>query len=110
MVPDPLSPIAPARVRALLLPIGRIKRSRFLDFVERLKPENIVRLGDVSPDGRPNRSTCAGFLCQWEKILTDETSHSDVLAASLPHGQDHLRLIALAPTSVTASFITFRAI
>ncbi|KAH0542429.1 hypothetical protein FGG08_003184 [Glutinoglossum americanum] len=56
MVPDPLSPIAPARVRVLLLPMGRIKRSRFLSFVERLKTENVVRLGDVSPDGRPNRS------------------------------------------------------
>lgn len=54
---DPLSPVAPARVRALLLPIGKIKRARFLAFVERLQPENVVRLGDISPDGRPNRST-----------------------------------------------------
>jgi hypothetical protein len=53
---DPLSPIAPARVRMLLLPVGRIKRARFLSFVERLQPENVVRLGDISPDGRPNRS------------------------------------------------------
>jgi hypothetical protein len=56
MLPDPLSPIAPARVRVLLLPLGRIRRSRFLGFVERLKLENVIRLGDVSPDGRPNRS------------------------------------------------------
>jgi len=54
---DPLSPIAPARIRALLLPFGRIKRTRFQSFVGRLQPENVVRLGDVSPDGRPNRST-----------------------------------------------------
>jgi hypothetical protein len=40
----------------LLLPVGRIKRARFLSFVERLRPENVVRLGDISPDGRPNRS------------------------------------------------------
>jgi hypothetical protein len=53
---DPLSPIAPARVRVLLLPIGKIKRARFLSLVERLQPENVVRLGDISPDGRPNRS------------------------------------------------------
>ncbi len=53
---DPLSPIAPARVRALLLPVGKVKRSRFSSFVDRLRPENVVRLGDVSPDRRPNRS------------------------------------------------------
>lgn len=56
MTLDPLSPIAPARVRTLLLPIGRIKKARFSSFVERLRPENVVRLGDISPDGRPNRS------------------------------------------------------
>ncbi|KAI9697980.1 MAG: hypothetical protein M1836_004333 [Candelina mexicana] len=53
---DPLSPIAPARVRALLLPVGKVKRSRFVSFVRRLEPENVVRLGDVSPDRRPNRT------------------------------------------------------
>lgn len=53
---DPLSPIAPARLRALLLPIGKIKRSRFLSFAARLQAENVVRLGDISPDSRPNRS------------------------------------------------------
>lgn len=55
---DPLSPIAPARLRALLLPIGKIKRSRFLSFAARLQSENVVRLGDISPDARPNRSRC----------------------------------------------------
>jgi hypothetical protein len=53
---DQLSPIAPARVRVVLLPIGQIKRARFLSFVERLQPENVVQLGDISPDGRPHRS------------------------------------------------------
>ncbi|CCD48759.1 hypothetical protein BofuT4_uP034010.1 [Botrytis cinerea T4] len=53
---DQLSPVAPARVRVVLLPIGQIKRERFLSFVERLQPQNVVRLGDISPDGRPNRS------------------------------------------------------
>lgn len=56
MVVDPLSPIAPARVRALALPVGRIKRSRFVTFMERLSAECVVRLGDVSPDTRPDRS------------------------------------------------------
>ncbi len=53
---DQLSPVAPARVRVVLLPIGQIKRSRFVGFVDRLQPEHVVRLGDISPDGRPNRS------------------------------------------------------
>ncbi len=53
---DPLSTIAPARLRAILLPVGPIKRSKFAEFVDRLKQENVVRLGDVSPDGRPHRS------------------------------------------------------
>ena len=56
MAVDPLSPIAPARIRALLLPVGRIKRSRFLAFVDLLQQESLVRLGDISPDPRPDRS------------------------------------------------------
>lgn len=56
MAADPLSPIAPARIRALLLPVGRIKRSRYLAFVDLLQQESLVRLGDVSPDPRPDRS------------------------------------------------------
>ncbi|KAF2660909.1 hypercellular protein-like protein HypA [Lophiostoma macrostomum CBS 122681] len=56
MAVDPLSPIAPARIRALLLPVGRIKRSRFLSFVELLQTQSMVRLGDISPDPRPDRN------------------------------------------------------
>ena len=53
---DPLSPIAPARIRTLLVPIGRLRQSRFAGFLKRLEKENVVRLGDVSPDSRPHRS------------------------------------------------------
>lgn len=53
---DPLSAAAPARVKALILPYARIRQSRFLSFVARLEQENVVRLGTVSPDGRPHRS------------------------------------------------------
>ena len=53
---DPLSPVAPARVRVLLLPAGRIKRSRFRSFVERLQEVSAVRLGDITPDARPDRN------------------------------------------------------
>jgi len=54
---DPLSPIAPARIRALLLPVGRIKRSHFRDYVDLLQQQSQIRLGDISPDSRPDRST-----------------------------------------------------
>lgn len=52
MAIDPLSPIAPARVRVLVLPAGRIKKKRFLSLVHRLQQHDRVRLGDISPDGR----------------------------------------------------------
>ncbi|KAH8695082.1 hypercellular protein HypA [Talaromyces proteolyticus] len=54
---DPLSPVAPVRLNVLLLPVGKIRRSRFLAFAARLQAEKHVRLGDVSPDTRPNRNT-----------------------------------------------------
>lgn len=53
---DPLSAIAPARLRVILVPAGPIRQSKFDDFVDRLRQEHVVRLGDVSPDGRPHRS------------------------------------------------------
>jgi trafficking protein particle complex subunit 9 len=53
---DCLLPIAPARVRALCVPIGQIRRERFASFVSRLKEEQVVHLRDISADGRPNRS------------------------------------------------------
>jgi hypothetical protein len=68
MAVDPLSPIAPARLKALLLPVGRIKRSRFLSFAARLQAENVVRLGDISPNARPNRSRHCRFFREEERI------------------------------------------
>ena len=53
---DSLSFAGPARIKVLVVPVRRIKRSRFLGFLERLQQEKVVRLGDVSPDGRPHRS------------------------------------------------------
>ncbi|KAJ0161986.1 putative transport protein particle subunit [Colletotrichum tanaceti] len=53
---DSLLPIAPARVKALVLPLGQIRGDRFSSFIERLRPEHVVSLRDVSPDGRPNRN------------------------------------------------------
>ncbi|KAL7958926.1 TRAPP II complex [Trichoderma compactum] len=54
---DPLLPIAPARVKALLLPLGKIKAARFARFAERLQAEHVVQLRDISADGRPNRTS-----------------------------------------------------
>ncbi|KAL4898510.1 TRAPP II complex [Aspergillus ambiguus] len=68
---DPLSPIAPVRIRALLLPIGKIKRSRFLSFAARLQAENVVRLGDISPDSRPNRNMFSPLAFPTGLILYD---------------------------------------
>jgi hypothetical protein len=56
MTLDPLLPVAPARVKALVLPIGHIKRERFTAFVDRLNAESVVFLRDVTPDARPHRS------------------------------------------------------
>ncbi|KAL2135563.1 hypothetical protein VTI74DRAFT_8042 [Chaetomium olivicolor] len=56
MTVDPLLPVAPARVKALVLPIGRIKRDRFTGFVDRLSDESVVSLRDITPDGRPHRN------------------------------------------------------
>ncbi|KAI1438789.1 transport protein Trs120 or TRAPPC9 TRAPP II complex subunit-domain-containing protein [Xylaria sp. CBS 124048] len=53
---DSLLPIAPARVRALVLPVGQIKRERFQSFVKRLHAEHVVQLRDITADGRPNRN------------------------------------------------------
>ncbi|THV79398.1 hypercellular protein-like protein HypA [Aureobasidium pullulans] len=53
---NPLSPIAPARVRVLVLPAGRIKKQRFVTFLDRLHQHDSVRLGDISPDGRSSKT------------------------------------------------------
>ncbi|CZT50185.1 related to hypercellular protein (hypA) [Rhynchosporium secalis] len=71
---DQLSPVASARVRAVLLPVGQIKRARFLSFVERLLPENVVQLGDISPDGRPNRNMFSPLAFAMGMIVYDLTT------------------------------------
>ncbi|KAH4257173.1 hypothetical protein HBI04_153480 [Parastagonospora nodorum] len=77
MAVDPLSPIACARIRALLLPVGRIKRSRFLKYVELLQRQSLVRLGDISPDSRPDRNMFSPLAFPNGTLLYD-------LSTSLP--------------------------
>lgn len=62
MSADSLLPIAPARVKALCVPIGQIKSDRFAVFLERLHAEHVVHLRDVGADKRPNRSTKCPLL------------------------------------------------
>ncbi|KAK2825747.1 hypothetical protein FQN49_007405, partial [Arthroderma sp. PD_2] len=71
MTVDPLSPIAPARLRVLLLPVGRIRRSRFLSFAERLRAHNVVRLGDISPEGRTSKNTFSPLAYPSGMIIYD---------------------------------------
>ena len=62
MSADAFLPIAPARVKALCVPIGQIKAERFALFLERLQGEHVVHLRDVGADKRPNRSMIARML------------------------------------------------
>ncbi|KAI1981255.1 hypothetical protein LOZ55_000751 [Ophidiomyces ophidiicola] len=89
MAVDTISPIALARIRALLLPIGKIQRSRFLEFVQRLQSQNMVRLGDVSPSGNPNKNTFSplafpsGMVIYDLSISVPPTSHLDLFPFEL---------------------------
>ncbi|KAL6719650.1 hypothetical protein ACLMJK_001571 [Lecanora helva] len=73
---DPLSIIAPARVKVLLVPVGRVKQSRFTGFVQRLQSVNVVRLGDVSPDNRPHRKATFSPLAFPEGYILYDLSTS----------------------------------
>ncbi|KAH0615057.1 uncharacterized protein H6S33_000693 [Morchella sextelata] len=74
---DSLSYTAPSRIKALLCPLGRIKRSRFLHFVERLQSSNVVRLGDVTPDTKPNRTLFSPQGFPSGQIVYDLTTSFD---------------------------------
>ncbi|KHJ32495.1 putative hypercellular protein [Erysiphe necator] len=71
---DQFSPAAPARVRVVLFPIGKIKRLRFASYVERLQQEHIVRLGDISPDGRPHLNMFSPLAFPVGMIVYDLTT------------------------------------
>ncbi|KAF7548733.1 hypothetical protein G7046_g8570 [Stylonectria norvegica] len=72
---DPLLPVAPARVKALLLPLGQIKTDRFASFVERLHGEHVVHLRDISADGRPNRNMFSPLAYPDGAMLYDLVTH-----------------------------------
>ncbi|KAI1853598.1 hypothetical protein JX266_001582 [Neoarthrinium moseri] len=70
-----LLPIAPARVRALVIPVGQIKRERFSSFIERLNQEHVVHLRDISADGRPNRNMFSPLAFPDGAIFYDLITH-----------------------------------
>ncbi|KAL8827083.1 MAG: hypothetical protein Q9191_003398 [Dirinaria sp. TL-2023a] len=101
---DPVSFIAPGRVRVLLLPLGRITSARFSSFVDRLGQENVVRLGDISPDGRPHRTMFSPLAFPAGSILYDlstsvpVSSHSSLSPFELY--REPLAVVALADGKV----------
>ncbi|KAK9454760.1 TRAPP II complex [Dipodascopsis uninucleata] len=52
---DSFSYAAPSRIRVFLVPVGSISRERFSNFVDRLQSTSVIRLGDLTPDVRPER-------------------------------------------------------
>ncbi|KAH8908996.1 Trs120-domain-containing protein [Coniochaeta sp. PMI_546] len=72
---DPLLPIAPARVKALVVPLGQIKRDRFSSFVDRLNTEHVVHLRDITPDARPNRNMFSPLAFPNGALFYELTTH-----------------------------------
>ncbi|KAI9741968.1 MAG: hypothetical protein M1834_000357 [Cirrosporium novae-zelandiae] len=96
---DPLSPVSPARLKVLLVPAGNIKHTRFSSFISRLKPHDVVRLGDVSPD-KENRNMFSPLAFPTGTILFDlctsipQTSYQDLSPFEL--FRDPLAIIGIA--------------
>ncbi|KAK9245109.1 TRAPP II complex [Lipomyces tetrasporus] len=78
---DSLSYAAPSRIRAYLCPVGMVSHPRFLEFVSRLQDTAIIRLGDVTPDSRPERLMFSpqgfpdGFLV-YNFVTTIDSNHA----------------------------------
>ncbi|KAK3997468.1 hypothetical protein QBC44DRAFT_67761 [Cladorrhinum sp. PSN332] len=100
MALDPLIPIAPARVKALVLPIGHIKRERFTAFVERLNAEHIVHLRDVTPDARPHRNMFSPLAfpqgAMFYELLTHHPPPSHIALSPFDLYREPLAVIAVA--------------
>ncbi|KAI1776376.1 Trs120-domain-containing protein [Hypoxylon cercidicola] len=97
---DFMLPVAPARVRALVLPIGQIKRDRFSSFVERLNEEHVVYLRDISADGRSNRNMFSPLAfpdgAMFYDLLTHVPPPSHLALAPFELFREPLALIAIA--------------
>ncbi|KAF4984241.1 hypothetical protein FZEAL_529 [Fusarium zealandicum] len=97
---DPLLPVAPGRVKALLLPLGHIKSDRFASFVERLHHEHVVHLRDITPDGRPNRNMFSPLAYPDGAMVYDLVTHvpppSHLTLSPFDLYREPLAIIALA--------------
>ncbi|KAF5026614.1 hypothetical protein F66182_1287 [Fusarium sp. NRRL 66182] len=97
---DPLAPVAPARVKTLLLPLGQIKADRFASFVERLHQQHVVHLRDISADGRPNRNMFSPLAYPDGAIIYNLVTHvpppSHLALTPFDLYREPLAIIALA--------------
>ncbi|KAI1390945.1 Trs120-domain-containing protein [Hypoxylon trugodes] len=97
---DSMLPVAPARVRALVLPVGQIKRDRFSSFVQRLNEEHVVHLRDISVDGRPNRNMFSPLAfpdgAMFYDLITYVPPPSHLSLAPFELFREPLALIAIA--------------
>ncbi|KAL8670404.1 MAG: hypothetical protein Q9168_005052 [Polycauliona sp. 1 TL-2023] len=71
---DTFSIVAPARVKVLCVPLGRIQSSRFHENIARLDQEDVVRLGDVSPSRGPHGTTFSPLAFPAGRVLFDVTT------------------------------------
>ncbi|KAL0943860.1 hypercellular protein [Colletotrichum truncatum] len=104
---DSLLPIAPARVRALILPLGQIRSDRFLSFVERLRPEHAVSLRDVTPDGRPNRSKSPLSFFGVAHAFTNRWAADMFSPLAFPHGTVFYELVTNTPPPSHLALLPF---
>ncbi|KAI1104311.1 Trs120-domain-containing protein [Jackrogersella minutella] len=97
---DSMLPVAPARVRALVLPVGQIKQDRFSSFVQRLNEEHVVYLRDITADGRPNRNMFTPLAFPDGAMFYDLITHvpppSHLSLAPFELFREPLALIAIA--------------
>ncbi|KAL8848249.1 MAG: hypothetical protein Q9221_006722 [Calogaya cf. arnoldii] len=68
---DTFSVVAPARVKVLCVPVGQIQRPRFHGFVARLTQENVIQLGDVSPNRGPHGTMFSPLAFPAGRVLFD---------------------------------------
>ncbi|KAH7033336.1 hypercellular protein A [Microdochium trichocladiopsis] len=97
---ESLAPLAPAKVRALVLPAGRIHKDRFAVFLERLNEQHVVHLRDISPDSRPNRTMFSPLGFPAGAMMYDLVTHvpppSHVALSPFDFYREPLAVIAVA--------------
>ncbi|KAJ1329429.1 trafficking protein particle complex subunit 9-like [Microdochium nivale] len=97
---ESLAPLAPAKVRALVLPAGRIHKDRFATFLNRLNEQHVVHLRDISPDGRPNRTMFSPLAFPAGAMMYDLVTHvpppSHIALSPFDFYREPLAVVAVA--------------